>query len=418
MTQVRRGRYYLGKGLICAGIGLALGLSFGFELGPGYGSSAWLRDGLIYGSIIGFVCWLLLILFPLLPPQNNTPRAPQLSAYLRYVLFTLHMRRMFLGAIGLGLAYGLSTGLSYGFSYGPSTGLNILLSYGCVIFLISLIAEKNRGGISLTERLRWTWSSFFHSLRSFKHCITSGILATGLLLIVGLSYGLTTGMGLPVSTNLGFRFSYGLSDGLSTRLSAGPVTGLIDGLMMGLIVGGGIGLAYWLGLGLFHSIAQEQIEDQDRQSLNQGVRRSALNSTIIGFLSGGLIGSLGFLGYGVSYWLNEGLSKGLNAGLSGVLGYALSAVWFFAIAGGLFGWAISGGWAVQRHLVLRWLLHRRNVFPWQAQTFLNDATARILLQRVGGGYSFIHRLLLEYFANLDDGNAPGTVKTPGKMTSK
>ncbi len=418
VTRVRRGRYYLGKGLICAGIGLALGLSFGFELGPGYGSSAWLRDGLIYGSIIGFVCWLLLILFPLLPPQNNTPRAPQLSAYLRYVLFTLHMRRMFLGAIGLGLAYGLSTGLSYGFSYGPSTGLNILLSYGCVIFLISLIAEKNRGGISLTERLRWTWSSFFHSLRSFKHCITSGILATGLLLIVGLSYGLTTGMGLPVSTNLGFRFSYGLSDGLSTRLSAGPVTGLIDGLMMGLIVGGGIGLAYWLGLGLFHSIAQEQIEDQDRQSLNQGVRRSALNSTIIGFLSGGLIGSLGFLGYGVSYWLNEGLSKGLNAGLSGVLGYALSAVWFFAIAGGLFGWAISGGWAVQRHLVLRWLLHRRNVFPWQAQTFLNDATARILLQRVGGGYSFIHRLLLEYFANLDDGNAPGTVKTPGKMTSK
>ena len=407
-TRVRRGRDYLGKGLISAGIGLALGLSFGFELGPGYRSGDWLRDGLIYGCIIGLVCWLLLILFPLLPLQKKYPRSQELSAYLRYLLSTLHIKRMFLGAIGLGLAYALSTGLSYGFIYGPSTGLNFLLSYGCVIFLISLIAEKNRGGISLTERLRWTWSSFFHSLRSFKHCVTSGVLATGLFLIVGLSYGLTIGMGLPVSTNLGFRLSYGLSDGLSTRLSAGPVTGLIYGLMMGLIVGGCIGLAYWLGLGLFHSIAQEQIEDQDRQSLNQGVRRSALNSTIIGFLSGGLIGSLGFLGYGVSYWLNEGLSKGLNAGLSGVLGYALSAVWFFAIAGGLFGWAISGGWAVMRHFALRWLLHRRHIFPWHAQTFLNDATARILLQRVGGGYSFIHRLLLEYFANLNDGNTSET----------
>jgi hypothetical protein len=69
---------------------------------------------------------------------------------------------------------------------------------------------------------------------------------------------------------------------------------------------------------------------------------------------------------------------------------------------------VSGGWAVLRHVVLRWVLHRRYVFPWHAQVFLNDATARILVRRVGGGYSFIHRLLLEYFANLDDGNSPGT----------
>ncbi|MBA2396504.1 MAG: helix-turn-helix domain-containing protein [Ktedonobacteraceae bacterium] len=404
-TRKRQCRYYLGRGLIGAGIGLSLGLSFGFEWGPGYGAGDWLRDGLIYGSIIGLVCWLLLVLFPLLPSQSASPRAPQLSAYLRYLLSTLHLRRTFLGAIGLGFGYGLSTGLSYGLSYGASAGLNILLSYGCVIFPISLIAEKNRGGISLTERLRWSWSSFFRSLRSFEHCVTSGALATGLFLIVGLSYGLTTGLGLQVSTNFGFRLSYGLSDGLSTRLSAGPGSGLINGLMMGLIVGGGIGLGYWLGLGLFQSIAQEQIEDQDRQSLNQGVRRSALNSTIIGLLSAGLLGVLGFLGYGLSYWLNEGLSEGLNKGLSEGLIYALSAVWLFAIGGGLCGWAVSGGWAVLRHFVLRWLLHRRHVFPWHAQAFFNDATARILLQHVGGGYSFIHRLLLEYFANLDDGNA-------------
>ncbi len=404
-TQMKPRKSTLGRGLISAGTGLVFGGSFAFELGPGYGSGDWLRDGLIYGSIIGLICWLLLILLPLLSSPCRFSRAPQASAYLRHLLSTLHLRRMLLGATALGLGYGLSTGLSYGLSYGPSTGLNFMLSYGCVIFLISLIVEKNRGDIRLTERLRWTWSSYFHSLRSFKHCVASGALAIGLLLIVGLSYGLTTGLGLPLSTELGFRLSYGLSDGLSTGLSAGPGIGLTYGLMMGLIVGVGIGLGYWLGLGLFQSIAQEQIEDQDRQSLNQGVRRSALNSTIIGLLSGGIIGGLGFLGYWLSYWLNEGLSKGLDAGPSEGVGYALSAMWLFAIGGGLFGWAISGGWAVLRHFVLRWLLHRRQVFPWHTQVFLNNATACILLQRVGGGYSFIHRLLLEYFANLDDVNA-------------
>jgi transcriptional regulator with XRE-family HTH domain/energy-coupling factor transporter ATP-binding protein EcfA2 len=406
--EMKPRRRKLGRVLTSASTGLILGLSFGCELGPGYGFSDWLRDGLIYGSSIGFTCWLLMVLLPLLPPQRSSPDNPRVLAYLRYLLSTLHIRRALLGATALGLAYGLSTGLSYGLIYGPSTGLNIMLSYGCVIFLISLIVENNRGGISLTERLRWSWSSFFHSLRSFEHCVISGALATGLLLIVGLSYGLTIGLGLPLSASLGFRLSYGLSDGLTTGLSAGPGAGLTAGLTMGLIVGVGIGLGYWLGLGLFQSIAQEQIEDQDRQNLNQGVRRSAQNSIIIGLLSTGIIGGLGFAGYWLSYLLNAGMSEGLSAGLSKGLGYALSAVWLFAIGGGLFGWALSGGWAVMRHFALRWLLHRKHIFPWHAQIFLNNATARILLQRVGGGYSFIHRLLLEYFASLDDGNIPET----------
>jgi transcriptional regulator with XRE-family HTH domain len=410
----RQRRYNLRRGLISAGTGLILGLSFGFELGPGYGFGDWLRDGLIYGSIIGLICWLLLVLLPRVSSQRGSPRAPQTSSPLRYLLSTLHLRRTLLGATGLGLGYGLSTGLSYGLGYGPSTGLNIMLSYGCTIFFISLIIEKNKRDISLTERLRWTWSSFFHSLCSFKHCVTSGALAIGLLLIVGLSYGLTTGLGFQLSTSLGFRLSYGLSYGLNAGLNAGPSIGLTYGPMMGLIVGVSIGLSYWLGVGLFQSIAQEQIEDQDRQSLNQGVRRSALNSTTIGLFSGVLTGGLGFLGYGLSYWLNEGLSKGPNVGLSEGLSYALGAVWLFAIGGGLLGWFVSGGWAVLRHVVLRWLLHKRHVFPWYVQGFLSDATARILLQRVGGGYSFIHRLLLEYFANLDD----ETVGTLGSTTER
>ena len=408
-TQMRTRRHTLGRGLIGAGAGLVVGLSFGFEVGPGYGLGDWLRDGWIYGSIIGLLCWVLLVLLPRVSSQRSPPRAPRAPAHLRHLLSPLHLWRTFLVATGLGLGYGLSTGLSYRLSYGPGAALNIGLSYACVTFLISVIVERYRGDISLTEQLRWTWSGFFHGLCSFKHGVSSGALALGVLLIVGPSYGLTVGLGFQLSTDLGFRLSYGLSDGLSPGLTIGPGIGLAYGLMMGLIVGVGIGLGYWLVLGLFQSIAQEQLEDQDRQRFNQGVRRSARNSTIIGLLSGGIIGVLGFLGYWLSYVLNEGLSKGLSygldVGLSKGLFDALSVVWLFAIGGGLFGWTVSGGWPVLRHVVLRWLLHRRQVFPWHAQVFLDKATARILLRRVGGGYSFIHRLLLEYFANLNDGNA-------------
>jgi hypothetical protein len=34
--------------------------------------------------------------------------------------------------------------------------------------------------------------------------------------------------------------------------------------------------------------------------------------------------------------------------------------------------------------------------------FLDHAAERILLRKVGGGYIFVHRMLLEYFANLEE----------------
>jgi hypothetical protein len=40
-----------------------------------------------------------------------------------------------------------------------------------------------------------------------------------------------------------------------------------------------------------------------------------------------------------------------------------------------------------------------------AIAFLEDARARHLLRRIGGSYQFVHRLLLDYFADLD-GTAP------------
>jgi eukaryotic-like serine/threonine-protein kinase len=81
-----------------------------------------------------------------------------------------------------------------------------------------------------------------------------------------------------------------------------------------------------------------------------------------------------------------GVIKGLALGLFLVL--------LLGLQGGLL--------VVVRHFILRIWLWRTRVFPWNALRFLDNARAcRILLRQAGGGYSFRHRLLLDYFADLD-----------------
>jgi hypothetical protein len=58
----------------------------------------------------------------------------------------------------------------------------------------------------------------------------------------------------------------------------------------------------------------------------------------------------------------------------------------------LFAFADLGDW------VLRYLLWRNNYFPWRYERFLNYATERNFLRKVGNRYTFLHRMLLEYFA--------------------
>jgi hypothetical protein len=73
--------------------------------------------------------------------------------------------------------------------------------------------------------------------------------------------------------------------------------------------------------------------------------------------------------------------------------------WSGRLLGRLSGGLSGGLLAVMQHSLLRCWLWR--TFPLRAVPFLEDATMRILLRRVGGGYSFAHRLLLDYFADLD-----------------
>ncbi|MEB3278319.1 MAG: NACHT domain-containing protein [Lyngbya sp.] len=50
--------------------------------------------------------------------------------------------------------------------------------------------------------------------------------------------------------------------------------------------------------------------------------------------------------------------------------------------------------------ILRGLLSYKGYLPWQTKQFLNTATKRLILQKVGRRYRFIHRLLQQHFAQM------------------
>jgi hypothetical protein len=61
----------------------------------------------------------------------------------------------------------------------------------------------------------------------------------------------------------------------------------------------------------------------------------------------------------------------------------------------------NGGFAYLQHYVLRFLLWRNDYAPLNYIRFLDYAAERVFLRKVGGGYIFTHRFLMEYFATLE-----------------
>ena len=130
---------------------------------------------------------------------------------------------------------------------------------------------------------------------------------------------------------------------------------------------------------------------------NQGIWSSARNGLFVGLL----VGLLSGLFVGLLFGLLSELVGGLTGGLTSSLFVGLIGWLFFGLFFGLFGVLALGGGAFIMHFVLRWFFWRAGSIPWNYPRFLDYAVGRILLRKVGGGYVFIHRLLLEYFASLD-----------------
>ncbi|ABW32834.1 NACHT domain-containing protein [Acaryochloris marina] len=165
----------------------------------------------------------------------------------------------------------------------------------------------------------------------------------------------------------------------------GLIIGLIIGLTSGLYFGLSFGLIYWLLYWLLYWLISgfrgPEVSFQKKFKANQGLWMTARNTLIFGLFFG-LIGGIAFgLIGGFEFWLPIGL-----------IGFSI-----FGMIGGLYG----GGAACLQHFTLRFMLYRMGYIPWNYSRFLDYAVERLFLQKVGGGYIFIHRMLLEHFARMN-----------------
>ncbi|NEP13180.1 MAG: protein kinase [Symploca sp. SIO2C1] len=196
--------------------------------------------------------------------------------------------------------------------------------------------------INPVEQLKWSWAKAIKNL------------------VLGLTVGTILALLLKIIYELIFKpwfFGISLSGDL---LFYSFIRGIVFGMTMGLI------------FGITRGFTGEYVHKVTIP--NQGILQSAKNAIIfslIGFII--LFTAANLLQWYTFFW--------------GIIGLA-------------FGLALGGGEACFKHFILRIILYCSGSIPWNYAHFLNYATERIFLQKVGGGYIFIHRLLLEHFAKM------------------
>jgi hypothetical protein len=101
---------------------------------------------------------------------------------------------------------------------------------------------------------------------------------------------------------------------------------------------------------------------------------------------------------------NQGIKLSLRNSLvifmiTSLVGWALSRDSFMLIFGLMIALS-TGGSAAMQHYALRLTVWRKGYAPLNIVKFLDQCEKLIFLKKVGGGYIFIHRMLLDYFADL------------------
>jgi len=244
------------------------------------------------------------------------------------------------------LSFALIAGLNVGYSVGLIAGLIAALSVGLISGLIVGNVGGPIGEINMVTRLKWS--------------LKEGRLG----LIVGIIFGII----------------FGPFFGLSIGLSSGPIFGLSSRLIFGMIFG--------LIGALFGGLRGEQIEETTRPGQRLKQMRS---NAFFAFMSSGLIAGLFF-----------GLLAGPIGGLSvrliirGLIGGLFIGLFIGLVVGLLYGFV-----ALIQHYTLRFVLARYQLLPTRLIPFLDYAVDLIFLRQVGGSYIFVHRLLMEHFAEMD-----------------
>jgi transcriptional regulator with XRE-family HTH domain/DNA polymerase III delta prime subunit len=345
-------------GVVGSFLGVFSGFLFAHLGGLAYGLFRGIGIALFAGLLVGLVVGLTSLLREEAAKEDGEPyslRERLLSATLFCLCATLGFTSLFAlqsgGISPLALSFGLIVGCFHAVVFGIGKGAHLIPGLG--------------RHIRPAEIVTWSWQ------------------AVGKALLQTVSKGALLGLAILVSVV----FSIACISSLLSGIAYGLRYGVIYGVIVGLIAAVASILTGMLTSGWESSMLDEK---HLLVRPNEGIRRSLKNA----LFAAGLFGPIGGMA--------SGLLSGLAFGLGGIAGWPVLGTGFLIVFGLIFACQFLlhyGGIAVIEHYQLRWYLWRKGVMPWNCVAFLEQATERILLRKVGGGYMFIHRLLLEYFAS-------------------
>jgi eukaryotic-like serine/threonine-protein kinase len=340
---------------------------------------------LLTAIIAFFFVWLIETdfrmgnLFPGVKGKRLVRKAEQKSE--KRTKLAAFLSPLFWERVGFALLSGLLLGLLIEFLVGPLYALVNGLFLAAFLIVLGKFERK----IQPAEKLVWTWKS----LR--KNAVGS--------LLVGVGIGVLGGV-----------------------FNAAPYFPQRSVFLTTLYFWLSIGVALGIIIMLMRGFSSSELDKQQKDiKPNQGITNSLSNSLRLGLSSGTLLGVVVFFFY--SYVMHNVFRVGYineipeNSDVIYGVGDAVAFAYLF--------WLINGGFATVQHLMLRIRLWQTKCAPWRYPRFLEYAHQRILLRRVGGGYMFVHKLLLDYFANLDmvegankiteESKQPEAVSPPSEM---
>ena len=344
-------------GLICGIPAFLLGLFlFGWagfqhplEYGFGDGIFCGMTTGLLGGLITGLRYPLIVSLKRTWRERSGDALAFAAVGGVSFWIVDLFERITFSSAI----TYACLVGIPIGIVFGLCGGTNLLSHLGEMI--------------QPAEIVSWSWSHMFHHIRSSVK--KGAIIAAYILLCVTLAIGIVSS------------FFYGIAYGIRY--------GLVYGFIIGCIAAFAAILANVLRSGWSSQMLEDQPAHFSRP--NEGIRRSCKNALFAACVFGPIGGVMSGIITGVSF----GVIGRLADWPALTLGFTIVFVIMFVVQFAF----IYGGIAVLEHYVLRWYLWRLGDMPLHYVQFLDAACSRVLLQKIGGSYTFPHRILLEHLSH-------------------
>jgi DNA polymerase III delta prime subunit len=292
----------------------------------------------------------------------------------------------------------------------------------------------------LAQNLQKNFSSeFFIEEMQPDHWLENNVLKTRYHQIYKLSIGLFSGLCMGLSIGLNFWWYYGLISGLIPGLIFGLIFGLNEVRVFGIynisreillykyniffefpkkkisliipalifaFVGLAYALIYGLNVGLFVclagllvtvSVMMFQLSFDSFIEIginpNQGIWKYLTNAVFLGLIFG--------LSVGLTFQLLNEMLFRMIYGLSTKPIFLLILGLINVPMIGLIGMVNFGGRTCFQHFTLRLILYFNGYIPWNYARFLDYCTERLFLQRVGGRYRFMHKLLQDHFAKME-----------------